>query len=391
MPSITRRAVLGAVTGVLDGLAGCAGFQYEESSPIQRSWHVGFRDPSSVAMTDSGHLLAGSHSPFRDRPIVAGLDGQTGETTWTVTVAKGRNSPIDVGGGRAYAISKAETMVAVDGATGDTVWQRPLTPIDEADPGVVEFAPIPLGDRVVVPISGTEDDVPDRLVGVARADGETLFTRPLPASLSGAPGATSDGVVAPLVDGRVLFVDRTGAVTWTREIGAPSSAVGAADRTAYLGAATEELLALDTATGSVAWHGSLANTVFARPLVTDERVYVGGADYSLRAFDVASGRQLWRDDLGNAVTHGPMQVGDRLVTLVGGAHHVRGPSGTIPFSPTELYIHEQDGTRVRAVPLDGRPFEDGGSVEWAQAAGETVYLGQEFGLTRVVPEAITDG
>ena len=186
------------------------------------------------------------------------------------------------------------------------------------------------------------------------------------------------------------FVDRTGAVKWTREIGAALSAVGAAAGTAYLGAATEELLALDTATGSVVWRGSLANTVFARPLVTDERVYVGGADYTLRAFDVASGEEVWRDDLRNAVTHGPMQVGDRLVTLVGGKHRIRGPSGTIPYSPTELYIHEPDGTRVRAVPLDGRPFEDGGSVEWAQAAGETVYLGHTFGLTRVAPEAITD-
>ncbi|WP_246310163.1 outer membrane protein assembly factor BamB family protein [Halorarum halophilum] len=390
MPSMTRRGALGVLAGAVGGTAGCAGLRGEGSPPIQRSWYTGIRDPSSVATTGAGHLIAGSHSPFRDRPIVAGLDIRTGETTWTVTVAKGEKSPIGVGNGRAYAISKAETMVAVDAAMGDTVWQRPLAPIDDADPGVVEFAPIPLDDRIVVPISGTEDDVPDRLVGVARADGETLFTHPLPASLSGAPGATSGGVVAPLVDGRVLFLDRTEAVEWTREIGAPLSAVGAADGTAYLGAATEELLALDTATGSVAWRGSLANTVFARPLVTEERVYVGGADYTLRAFDVASGQQVWRDDLGNAVTHGPMQVGDRLVTLVGGTHRIRGPSGSIPFSPTELYIHEQDGTRVRAVPLDGRPFEDGGSVEWAQAAGETVYLGHTFGLTRIAPEAITD-
>ena len=151
MPSIARRAVLGAVTGVIGGVAGCAGLRSRESSPIQRSWHVEFRDPSSVATTDSGHLLAGSHSPFRDRPIVAGLDGRTGETTWTVTVAEGEKSPIGVGGGRAYAISKAETMIAVDRATGATVWQRPLTPIDDADPGVVEFAPIPLNDRIVVP------------------------------------------------------------------------------------------------------------------------------------------------------------------------------------------------------------------------------------------------
>ncbi|WP_229504844.1 PQQ-binding-like beta-propeller repeat protein [Natrinema versiforme] len=389
MPSMKRRAALSAVTGFVGSVAGCAGLLDGDSFPIQRSWQTGFRDPSSVAVTAAGQLLAGSHSPFRDRPIVAGLDPQTGETTWTVTVAKGEKSPLGVGDGRAYAISKAETMVAVDAATGESVWQRRLAPIDAADPGVVEFAPIPLGDRIVVPISGTEDDVPDRLVGVARADGETLFTHTLSASLSGAPGATSDGVVAPLVDGRVLFLDRTGAVGWTRDIGAPLSAVGATDGTAYLGAATEELLALETATGTVDWRGSLANTVFTRPLVTDDRVYVGGADYTLRAFDPASSQQLWSDDLGNAVTHGPMQVGDRLVTLVGGTHRIRGSSGTIPFNPTVLYVHERDGTRIREVRFDDTSLE-GGSIEWVQAAGETVYLGQTFGLARVAPEAITD-
>ncbi|WEL20793.1 WD40/PQQ-like beta propeller repeat containing protein [Halorhabdus sp. BNX81] len=390
MPSVTRRGALAVLGSVVGGIAGCASLRGKESPPIQRSWHTGIHECSSVAMTATGHLLAGWHGPFRDQPIVAGLDRTTGETTWTVTVGKGKNSPIGVDGGQAYAISKAETMIAVDAAAGDTIWQRPLAPIDDADPGVVEFAPIPLGDRLVVPISGTEDDIPDRLVVVDRADGETRFIHPLPASLSGAPGATANGVIAPLVDGRVLFLDRTGAVEWTREIGAALSAVSAVDGAAYLGAATEELLAMDATTGSVLWRGQLSNTVFTRPLVADDRVYVGGADYTLRAFDTVSGQQLWRDDLGNAVTHGPLPVGDRLVTLVGGNHRIRGSSGTIPFDPTVLYVHEQDGTRVRTVPLDGRPFEDGGGVEWAQAAGETVYLGQTFGLTRLAPEAITD-
>ena len=391
MPSITRRAALCVMTGLVAGVSGCANLRGAASSPIQRSWHTRLSEPSSVAMTTAGNLITGSHDPFRDQPIVAGLDPKTGETDWEVTVAKGRKSPVGVGDGRAYAISTAETMVAIDVSTGGTVWERRLAPIDDADPGVVEFAPIPLGDRIVVPISGTEDDVPDRLVGVDRTDGETLFTYQLSASLSGAPGVTAGGVVVPLVDGRVRFLDRTGTARWTREVDAALSAVGTTDETAYLGAATEELVAFDTASGTVAWRESLANTVFARPLVTDGRVYLGGADYTLRAFDAASGQPLWRDDLANAVTHGPFRVGDRLVTLVGGTHRVRGPSGTIPFDPTVLYVHELNGTRARAVALDGFPFKDGGTVNWAQATGETVYLGQTFGLSRITPEAITDG
>ncbi len=386
---MTRRAVLGTLAGAVGSLAGCAGLRDDDSPPIERSWYVSFREPSSVAVSSGGQLLAGSHSPFRDRPIVAGLDEATGETTWSVTVPKGDKSPIGVHDDRAYAVSKAERMVAVDTAAGTAIWRRDLAPLDAADPGVVEFAPIPLGDRVVVPLSGTEDDVSDRLVGVARDDGETLFTHRVSASLSGAPGVLSDGVVVPLVDGRVVCLDRDGSVRWTQRLDAALSAVGAGDGLAYVGAATEELVALDAATGTIEWRGSLANTVFARPLVTDDRVYVGGADYSLRAFDT-SGEQLWRDTLDNAVTHGPMLVGDKLVTLVGGDRRVRGHSGTIPFRPTTLYVHDRDGTRRRTVRFDDKQRFDGGGVKWAQAAGDTVYLGQSFGLTRVAPEAIAD-
>lgn len=387
MPSMRRRAVLSTAAGLVGGLAGCATLR-GDTPPIERDWHIGLTDPTSVAVTDAGQLLAG-WGPFRDEPIVAGLDQTTGETQWTVTVRKGDRSPIAVAGDRAYAYSKAETMVAVDTTTGELVWQRPLAPVDNADPGVVEFAPVPLGDRVVVPISGTEDDVPDRLVGVDPADGETLFTHSFDASLSGAPGAGADRLVVPLVDGRVACVDRTGERRWTREVGGAMSAVGTGGQIAYLGAATERLLAFETATGKRRWAQPLANTVFARPLVTDEWVFVGDAAYTLRALDRETGEEIWRDELANAVTHGPFAVGDRLVTLVGGDRRIRGPSGTVPFTPTTLYVHGRDGTRHRAVRFDGRSF-DGGSVAWLAAAGETAYLGQTFGLTRLSPEAIHD-
>jgi outer membrane protein assembly factor BamB len=382
-----RRAALSAVAGVVGSLAGCAAV-HGDDPPIETDWHVGPDAPTSVAATESGRLLAG-WGPFRDEPIVAELDQATGERRWGVTVGKGERSPVAVAGERAYAFSKAETLVAVDAVAGEPVWQRPLAPVDEADPGVVEFAPVPLGDRLVVPVSGTEDDVPDRLVGVVRDDGEPLFTHRFAASLSGAPGAAADGLVVPLVDGRVAFIDRTGTRRWTRDVGGAASAVGVAGGTAYLGAATEALLALDTATGEDRWTEPLANTGFARPLVTDDWVFVGDAAYALRALDRETGEEIWRDELANAVTHGPFAVGDRLVTLVGGDHRVRGPSGTVPFTPTALYVHGRDGSRVRAVRFDGSSL-DGGSVEWLAVAGETAYLGQTFGLTRLAPEAVRD-
>lgn len=386
MPSMTRRSALGVLSGLVGGLGGCSALR-GESSPIQRSWHLDIQDATPVVGTD-GNLLIGSNSPFRDRPIIAGLEEETGELTWSVTVPKGRKSPIGVGPGRAYAFSKAETAVAVDAATGDTLWQQSIPMVDEADPGVVEFAPIPLDDRVIVPVSGTESDVPDRLLGLARNGGEIQFTYDLNASLSGAPAAAGNRIIAPLVDGRLIAVDRTGSMQWALDIGAAMSSVAATTEVAYVGSGTERLLAIDVPAGEVAWRGELRNTVFSRPLVTDDRVYVAGADYVLRAFDRDSGTQVWRDELANAATHGPLRVGDRLVTLVGGDHRVRGSSGTLPFSPTELYVHTVDGSRARTVGLD--QGLEGSRVRWAATAQGGLYLGQTFGVTRVAPEAISD-
>lgn len=156
--------------------------------------------------------------------------------------------------------------------------------------------------------------------------------------------------------------------------------------TVFVGSATEELLALDAATGEVRWRAPLQNTVFSRPLVADGRVYVGGADYFLYAFDAASGTRLWRDELAAPVTRGPTRVDDRLVTVVGSDILVRGHSGTVPFDPTALYVHATDGTLVDEQLFERTP--DGGRVNWAVAVGGGVYVGQEWQLARLAPEVL---
>src|SRR6056297_2033155 len=99
MPSMTRRRALAAAVGLATSTAGCATLTGGEDFPIERAWHSGIDEPAGVAMTNNGHLLAGSTSPFTDDPLVAGLDPTTGDTTWTVTVQKGLKSPLAVANG----------------------------------------------------------------------------------------------------------------------------------------------------------------------------------------------------------------------------------------------------------------------------------------------------
>jgi outer membrane protein assembly factor BamB len=390
MPSFTRREALRAVPalGLGLGVAGCLGG--DDEFPVSRAWHRRPREPSPVVANRDGTLVAGSYRVFADSPLVAGLDAATGDVQWSVTVPKGHKSPVGTADGRAYAYAESGFVLAVDTATGEELWRHDIGLVDRADPGVTEFAPLATAARVVVPVSGTEEDVTDRLHVLDAASGDEQFVHEVPSSLSGAPAIAGDRILVPTVSGRLFALDADGEVAWERSTtGAPSPvAVGPADEVAAVGTPAERLLALDTTTGEVGWRGRLRNTVFARPLVTDDRVYVGGADFVLRAFDRETGTELWRDELLTPVTHGPFPLGDRLVTLACGHHRVRGTAGQLPFGPTVLYVHEWDGTRVDSVRFEGHL--DGGSVEWLSVVDGDVYLGQAYGLTKLSSEVVAD-
>ncbi|WP_435319920.1 PQQ-binding-like beta-propeller repeat protein [Haloarchaeobius sp. TZWSO28] len=389
MPSLSRRDALKSLPALAVGLAGCSALAEEDhDSPVPTAWQTKQFDPVPGAQPDGGPLLVGSRSPFSNDPMLSALDPGTGEERWTVSGRDGRGSPVAADDRFAYVFSKAEQALAVDYATGETAWKTNVGPVDEADPGVVEFAPVPAGEQVFVPISGTEDDVPDRVEALAKANGDTRFTHDLSASLAGAPARDGAGLVVPLLDGTLRRITPDGAEEWRLDLGAAMSDVAVADGTVYVGSATEELLAVDAPTGEVQWRAPLENTVFTRPLVAGDRVYVAAADYYLYALDTGSGERLWRTEAASAFTSGPVMVDDRLVTMVGGQVNQRGPSGTVPFFPDAVYVHDTAGKQVNEYRFEG--YQDGGSPMWVARMGEAVYVGQEWSLSRVSEEVFDD-
>ncbi|WP_135823727.1 outer membrane protein assembly factor BamB family protein [Halorussus ruber] len=415
----TRRDALKTLPALAVGLSGCSslrGFTGDDDGlPTPTAWRTHLRKSTPGVEPPDSPLVFGSRSHHRDDPMIAGIDPETGEQRWGVSAEEGRSSPVGADEQFAYVFSKAEKVFAVDYRKGEIAWKTGIRALDRADPGAVQFAPVPAGESVVVPASGTEDDVPDRLVAFAAADGERRYSHDLPASIAGAPAADHGsggegddgrevGVIVPLLDGTLRRVDASGTEQWKVEVGAPMSGVTVADGTAYVGSATEELLAFDAGTGDLRWRGALQNAVFTPPLVADGRVFVGGADYYLYAFDAQTGERRWRTETANAITSGPTLVGGttmadgpttdggttlpdaKLVTLVGGDVRQRGTSGTVPFSPTVLYVHDTDGTLVSEYRFEG--YTDGGQVRWAAAIGDGVYLGQAYQLARLGEEVL---
>jgi outer membrane protein assembly factor BamB len=232
-------------------------------------------------------------------------------------------------------------------------------------------------------VSGSDRDSGDRLTAVDRATGERLFGHALPAALAGAPARVGGrtAVVAPLADGTLRRVGPDGTTAWEVGFGAPLSDATAVAGTVYVGSATEQVIAVDAATGEVRWRGRLANTVFTAPRVVDGTVYVGGADYYLYAFDAADGTRIWRTETANAVTGGPLPVAGRLVTRIGGRLRRRPLAGAVSRTPHRVVVHRQDGTPVASSDAD--QFVDDGSVEWISGTDGAVYVGQQHRLLRL--------
>jgi len=331
-------------------------------------------------------VVFGSESPYDGDPMVRAFDPESGETQWTATGPGEPSSPVAADDDYAYIFSKTGTVFALDHQTGDHVWEASIPRVNLADLGVVQFAPVLVDDLVAVPVSGTEDDVVDRVVGFTRSEGTETFSTELPASIAGAPASDPSGVIVPLLDGTLLRVDTDGAETWNIDLGGPMSDISVANGTAYVGCATESVFAIDIETGELRWESEIENTVMTRPLVADGRVFVGGIDYYLYAFDVASGERLWRTETPNAITSGPTMVDGKLVTLSGGNRRPRGPTGTVPFSPTVFSVHDVDGTRTNDYRFEG--YLDGGQPKWAAAVGDNIYIGQEWQLAQITTEVL---
>lgn len=389
MPSSRRDALRTLPALAATALAGCSGLGSDafgdDGLGTLTAWSVRAERPTPGPRVAGGPLLVGSRSPFEDAPLVAAHDPETGTREWRVRGSDGRGSPVGADDELAYAVTAAGEAVAVDHQSGEVPWRTAVGSGDVARPGVVGLAPVPLAaaGRVLVPLSRTDGETADRLTGIDRATGEQVYRHALPASLAGSP-ATVDGgtaAVAPLVDGTLRRVDPDGATAWEVDLGAPLSDATAAAGTVYVGSATEELVAVDTATGEVRWRGRLSNTVFTAPRVVEGTVYVGAADYYLYAFAAADGTRRWRSETVNAVTDGPLSVEERLVTRVGGQLRRRPPVGTVPRSPARLVVHRTDGTQVGS--FDAAEFVDGDDVRWLAAAGDAAYVGQRSHLIRL--------
>ena len=274
------------------------------------------------------------------RGAIAAYDTETGDEVWRFDTTPGDETAgagvgiwstpavdaergvLYVGTGNTYeepTSPLADSLLALDVATGEEVWSTQFTATD------VFSAGNPFGsdaDVGVAPNLWTSDG--RDLVGAAdkagvfhaldRETGEVVWEAEL------TPGSYLGGAI-----GSAAFVDDSLIVT---------SNVGNAENNAP--GSVAEVVALDPATGEERWTIETEGTVFAPVSGVPGVAFVGTTTGTMLALDASTGEELWRHDAPNQVGSGPTIEDGRVLWGYGYAlFDGPGEGGLIAFALDE--------------------------------------------------------
>ncbi|HEY1379607.1 MAG TPA: PQQ-binding-like beta-propeller repeat protein [Gemmataceae bacterium] len=271
---------------------------------------------SSVAVV-GGRLF--TQEQRGDAEAVVCYDAATGREVWAHTESGRFEEPVSgagpratpaVAGGRVFALTAAGKLVALNGATGESVWSRDAAADAAASRPQWAFcsSPLVVGNLVVVLMGG------DAGKGLAayRMDtgapawtadvGVGSYTSPQPAALAGVPQ------ILTLTDRGVSAVDpATGAVLWSHAIplppGAPRSIQPRAINDHQVLVSSEADLGtalIDVSHDSAAWSAERRwqsrdlKPSFNDTVVRDGFAY-GFDGHIFCCLDLATGKRRWKD------------------------------------------------------------------------------------------------
>ncbi|QKY20533.1 PQQ-like beta-propeller repeat protein [Halolamina sp. CBA1230] len=229
---------------------------------------------------------------------LAGFDAESGE----------QQLDVDLGIGRAVGLALVdETLLAV--TRGADYEQATLTGLarDDGSTQWTDTIPDVTGSPAVVDETcylATRDE--DNAVYAYTLDGTQQWRTSIEGECYTAPCADSGGVYVGLTDGRIAALDATtGDRRWSKQIatrddccpdiqGTPT----VADGRLYVPGITEELVAADTADGTVLWRTAVVDEDYGNaipsPAVTAETAYVNTYHGGLVAIDISDGTVRWR-------------------------------------------------------------------------------------------------
>jgi outer membrane protein assembly factor BamB len=261
------------------------GVWYPPAFDGKGSMYFGVGNPAPFPGTAKDPWGASRPGPNLYTDSLVKLDAKTGKLDWYHQVTphdiydwdfQGPPILIKVGGKQIVAAAgKSGIVLAADPKTGKVLWQ------------------VAVGKH-----NGHDDD------GLLAMRGEE--------SKIGAPATVYPGdlggVIAPMsTNGSLLFVP---------VINNPATIISGAEKQEP-GPTSGEIVALDAATGKVAWKEELVSPAFGATTAVNDLVFATTYEGTLAAYDAKSGQVLWREKLPAGTNSGVMLEGNTLIAPAG--------------------------------------------------------------------------
>lgn len=268
-------------------------------------WTTG--DPPGVTCPPT---VAGGDVHVANENGLFAVDAATGTARRLAATGADVTSAPTVAGGVVFVGTDAGEVVAAD-RDGGTLWRTDVNAADETLDAGVLGKPAVAGGTVYVGTYG------EAVHALDAATGDERWRRPLDSAAWGAPTVGDDLVYVPEETDLGALRPDDGSEAWRLlDGGAVAGSPALADGTLYVqaGPAVGELslVAADAATGRVEWQVDLG-LAEASPTVVDGRVYLGRGN-DLVALDADGGGEVWRMAPLSDV-HGPPAVADGTVFL----------------------------------------------------------------------------
>lgn len=197
--------------------------------------------------------------------------------------------------GVAYIAEVDGTVLAVDVATGTTLWS---TSIGTGTTPEIDSSPTVADGMVYIPVADSDEGVDGVLYALNASTGAVVWTADItqPGNFDYSSATVVDGVLFIEGDGTVYALDgATGVPVWSKSTGTSGSSTPAvADGVVYVGSSGKKVFALNAASGATIWSSTTGGDVsLSSPAVANGVVYVGAADKKLYALSQADGNQIW--------------------------------------------------------------------------------------------------
>lgn len=292
--------------------------------------------------------------------MLTGCMGQGSVTNsgWTVVAEDG---------GVVYTALATGTVLALDGATGDVLWNYPVA-TSSSSGGILSLFSRKTSDEetqsALDAVYG-QPVVTDELVLIGsynyglyafdRISGEKIWEFSAEGAIIGGPTLWDGIAYFGASDHKVYAVNaETGEVVWAQPFETANWVWGAPavdESHVYVGSMDHSVYAIDRETGQEVWHTDIGASVPGSVTLADGRLFVGAVDRKLHVLDAATGQVLWERDLGHWVW------GEALVEA------------------GYVYVGSLDGKFHALAVTDGTPRWDAVQLEGAVRAGPALLDG----------------